>query len=148
MKRMKVGRALALLIAAALATSAAATAAWKSTPNVLKGVYRISWTQQQLIAAGASASYVRHNVKPGSPLVITMTMRDGRFVQRWSQPSGCAGTYTASGNTVSILAIHHCHALVVARWSRAGGQLRLRVAKATDPGDRFLWGAKPWKKIG
>jgi hypothetical protein len=143
MKRMKISLAVACAVVGATAAIANATAAGTSNPNVLNGVYRISWTQKQLIAAGASASYAKNNSS-----VITMTMRGGQFVQRWSEPPGCAGTYAVSGHTVSFLAIHHCHGLVVARWSLAAGQLLLHVTKATDPGDRFLWGSKPWKKIG
>ena len=91
MKRMKISLAVAFAVVGATAAIASATAAGTSNPNVLNGVYRISWTQQQLIAAGASASYARHNIRStSSPLVITMTMREGQFVQRWSEPPGCA----------------------------------------------------------
>src|SRR6478672_3496220 len=88
MKRMKISLAVAFAVVGATAAIANATAAGTSNPNVLNGVYRIAWTQKQLIAAGASASYAKNNSS-----VITMTMRGGQFVQRWSEPPGCAGTY-------------------------------------------------------
>jgi TRAP-type C4-dicarboxylate transport system substrate-binding protein len=112
-------------------------------PSALNGAYRVSWTEKQLVAEGASASYAKHNHS-----VITMTMRDGVFAQRWSVPPGCEGTYAVSGNTVSLRQKQHCHGLVVARWTLTGRQLRLKVTTATDPGDRILYGAKPWHKIG
>jgi hypothetical protein len=134
---------IAGLIAVAFALLATSVAAGTTSSTRLDGVYRVNWTEKQLIAAGASASYAKHNHS-----VITMTMRDGRFTQHWSVPPGCAGTYAVSGNTVSIRQKQQCHGLVVARWSLAQGQLRLRITKASDPGDRILYGGKPWGKVG
>jgi len=43
---------------------------------------------------------------------------------------------------------HPRQGVVVARWSLASGQLRLRVISSTNPYDQVVWGGKRWKKIG
>jgi hypothetical protein len=118
-----------------------------TNPSVLNGVYRIAWSEQELVAAGTTGHYAHENC-PGR-CVLTMTMRDGRFLTHWSPPPNCPGSYTVSGNTVSLEAQPPaCHGHTVAKWSIHNGQLRLRVSLATDGGDKVLLGGKPWKKIG
>jgi hypothetical protein len=116
---------------------------------MLDGVYRIAWTEKGLIAAGASPGYAHHNIPAsGAELLITMTLRDGDVLMHWSTPPDCLGSYTVSSNTVVIRELRHCHGVVTATWSVANGRLRLAVSRATDAGDKYLFGAKPWKKIG
>jgi hypothetical protein len=141
----------AVAIVAGVAAPAAAGAAFaNSDPSVLNGVYRISWTEKELVAAGASHVYARNNLGAahGRRLVITATLRDGRMDQRWSVPPGCLGSYTVSGDRVTVREQVHCHGLFVANWSLGGGKLRLHITRATDVGDEILFGAKPWQKIG
>jgi hypothetical protein len=130
--------------------SAGVSALADTDPSVLNGVYRISWTEKELIAAGASHLYAHENLGAahGRRLVITATLRDGHMAQQWSVPPGCLGSYTVAGDTVTIRERVHCHGLVTASWLLGNGQLRLHVTRATDAGDEYLFGAKPWKKIG
>ena len=120
-------------------------AAVKGGPSVLNGVYRIAWTEQELIAAGASRAYAH-----GNQGITTLTLKDGRYRFHPGAPPDCNGKYTVIGVTFSInLNVSTCSGVVTATWSRLGnGDLRLHVTKATDHGDKFLFGGKPWKKIG
>jgi hypothetical protein len=146
MNRMRIAVGLATMIAVVAAVRA--LAAGKSDPGVLNGVYRISWTEKELTAAGASPRYAHNNLgyAHGGPAVLTLTLRDGHL-RLVASPPTCLGTYTVAGNTVSIKQGPGCRGHIVARWSLGHGQLRLRVSVATDAGDEIGWGAKPWKKI-
>jgi TRAP-type transport system periplasmic protein len=124
-------------------TSSVDAAAGKKPASVLNGVYRVRWTAKELAADGTSSSYARRNAG-----VVTMTMRDGQFTWRVMPPPNCAGTYTVSGHTVSIKFTVYCHGLVDATWSVQNDRLHFRVSRATDSGDRILFGRKPWAKIG
>jgi hypothetical protein len=114
-------------------------------PSVVNGVYRVSWTQTELLAAGPLAAYARTSYG-----VITLTLRDGRYRFHPQSPPECSGRYSVSRTVVTIRAdpATYCQGVVTARWSLRAGDLRLRVIGATDPGDRLVWGGKPWKKIG
>ena len=145
--------ALVLFVLILASGGARATAGVSAVPNtdpsVLNGVYRISWTEKELIAAGASHLYAHENLGAahGKRLVITATLQDGHMAQQWSIPPGCLGSYAVSDDTVTILERVHCHGLVTASWSLGNGQLRLHITRATDAGDKYLFGAKPWKKL-
>lgn len=142
--------AVVLALAGGAANATASSAFANNDPSVLNGVYRISWTENELIAAGASHLYAHENLGPahGHRLVITITLRDGHMLQHWSVPPGCLGSYSVSGASVKIREQVHCHGSVTATWSFGNGQLRLHITRATDAGDKILLGAKPWKKIG
>jgi hypothetical protein len=103
----------------------------------------VSWTEGQLAAAGATQRYAH-----GNHGRLTWTLQGGTFTLDFSWGSPCHGTYAASAATISFKEGPGCHGVVAARWSLAGGLLRLRVTRATDPGDRYLFGSKPWQKIG
>jgi len=120
----------------------AAFAVRAPAPTALDGVYRVSWTQQELLAAGAGASYAKHNHG-----TMTLTLRSGRFHERWSIPPSCDGVYSLSGKTVAIRYTHVCSGWVRARWSFGNGLLRLHVVAGSDRGGEIRFGAKPWKKI-
>jgi hypothetical protein len=119
-----------------------ALAAGNSGPSVLNGVYRIKWTEQELIAAGMSKSLAH-----GDRGVITMTLRDGRLLYHQVPPSSCAGTYAVSGSTVSFKWHTNCTGSIKARWSLRNGQLRLHVVGGGTEA-KIVFGTKPWKKIG
>jgi len=148
MNWMKIACLVALLTAVTAATGAAPSASARSTTTAIDGVYRISWTEKEVIAAGASRLYAHANFgyAHGGRAVITMTLRGGRL-QIVISPPVCHGTYAVSGNRVSIKQGPGCQGVVVATWSLRNGFLRFRVSKATDPGDEIVWGTKPWKKI-
>jgi hypothetical protein len=138
-----------VLVGGGARATAGVSASPNTDPSVLNGVYRISWTENELIAAGASHLYAHENLGSahGKRMVITATLRDGRMVQQWSIPPDCLGSYAVSDDTVTILERVHCHGLVTASWSLGSGQLRLHITRTTDAGDKYLFGAKPWKKI-
>ena len=142
MQLIKIATGLAIAVALVPARVAAAP----TGSSGVDGIYRIAWTEKELEAAGTSQRYAHANC-PG-PCVVTMTLKDGRLRLRWSAPPDCLGTYQVIGGTLSIQQKQHCHGLVTARWSVVNRQLQLRVTKATDPGDRVLFGGRPWKKIG
>ena len=118
----------------------------KNPASILNGVYRVEWSEKELIAARTSPRYAHSNC-PGR-CVLTLTLRDGHLRVHGFPPPDCLGTYTVAGKTVSILYTVACHGLINATWSLLNGQLHLHVTRATDPGDEITFGAKPWKKIG
>src|SRR5436190_12062592 len=76
-----------LVLAGGTARASASVSRLADTdPSVLNGVYQISWTEKELIAAGASHLYAHENLGAahGKRLVITTTLRDGHMVQQWS----------------------------------------------------------------
>jgi hypothetical protein len=147
MHRVRFGSAFAV-VAMVLATIAASAAA-ANPASVLNGVYRISWTEKEVRAAGASRLYAHNNFgyAHGGRAVLTMTLRDGQL-RVASSPPLCHGTYSVSGSRISIKEGPGCQGRIEATWTLRDGLLRFHISKATDPGDRFAWGVKPWKKIG
>jgi TRAP-type C4-dicarboxylate transport system substrate-binding protein len=115
-------------------------------PAVLDGVYRVALEDQELKAAGPLAAFSRRSYGG----VITMTLRNGRFRFHPRTPPECTGTYAVSAKIVRFRfdPQPYCQGVVNARWSLAGGQLRLRVVSSTNPYDSLVWGGKPWKRIG
>jgi hypothetical protein len=147
MNRMRFATGLALAIAVVGATPAVAA----SKGDALDGVYRISWTEKEAIAAGAPfvSAHADFGFARGRQVIVTITLRGGRFSLRdTSARRLCTGGYTGSAGTDTINETAHCSGLVIASWSLSGGRLHLHVTKATDPGDMVVFGAKPWKKIG
>lgn len=144
---MKLG--IALGIAASVLASVPATTAAKSPASVLNGVYRISWTEKEVMAAGASRLYAHANFgyAHGGRAVLTMTLHDGQL-RVVSYPPVCQGHYAVSAHRISIKEGPGCQGEIVATWTLGGGFLRFHISRATDPGDEFAWGTKPWKKIG
>jgi hypothetical protein len=61
MSSIKLRWALALTVLAAMAAAATALPAASSSPTALDGVYRISWTEKELVAAGTSPLFARRN---------------------------------------------------------------------------------------
>jgi hypothetical protein len=131
---------IAIAIAVALALNAMPAGAM---PSGLDGVYRISWTESQLIAAGTSHKYAH-----GNHGVLTWTLQHGTFTLDFGTPPLCHGAYALSGRTVSVKQGPGCHGVFTAQWSLSSRLLRLHVTKATDLGDRVLFGGKSWTKIG
>jgi hypothetical protein len=139
MQLMKIATELAVAVALLPATVAAGA----TSSSGLDGVYRVAWTEKELAAAGTNQPYAHRNHG-----VLTWTLRGGSFRLRFPAPPLCHGTYAVSGASISIREGPGCHGVVKARWSLRNDQLRLRVTRATDPGDKVLFGGKPWKKIG
>ena len=145
--RLTVGLALTITMFATLP----AVSAGSDRSSTLDGVYRVTWTAQELTTAGAS----RHDMHEicQTSCVFTLTLRNGHLklhavptnkAKSWT----CLGTYVVSANTVSIAFTRPCGGRVVATSSLHNGKLRLRVAPGSEPGDKILFGGKPWKKVG
>jgi hypothetical protein len=114
--------------------------------SVLNGVYRVSWTDRELRSVAPVAKLARASFGG----VITLMLQDGVYRVRAGTPPICSGRYAVSGDTVRFR-VHpktYCQGVVTARWSLAGGRLRLHVVSATNPYDRIIWGRKPWREIG
>ena len=81
------------LIAAVLPSGAVGASAVAASSSVnkgaLNGIYRITWTKKQLIAAGAAADFAASNT-------LTLTLRDGQFrFQIKEEPAlSCRGAYS------------------------------------------------------
>jgi hypothetical protein len=125
----------------------------KSTPSdatgtfsALNGDYRVIWSEKELIAAGASPTYAHNNFG-----TVTMKLRNGGYTFRekaQGKDLGCKGPYTINGQSLYLdFRVAGCMGEVTARWARSNGELRLRLLRGTDRGDRVLFGGKPWKKI-
>ena len=133
--------------AVGFARSDSRSAAPKNPASVLNGVYRVSYTQKELIALGTSPQYAKTNYG-----TLTLWLNDGRYRLR-QIPHGngvCQGPFTVSGKTVAFdfNDVPHCNGVVKATWSLGNGVLRLRVTFASDAGDKVLFSSKPLKKIG
>ena len=150
---------LTLGLIAALLTGAAhavpSTASGNGNQSALNGVYRITWTEKQLVAAGMSPDYASHN-----HATLTLTLRNGRFrFQIKEEPAlKCTGGYdlytfagtkrfsTSFYNAATCPEINGAFAAI---WSRPGGNLRFRfVTNRGEAGDEVIFGGKAWKKIG
>ncbi|HZQ64957.1 MAG TPA: hypothetical protein VFA66_07005 [Gaiellaceae bacterium] len=135
---------------AALFVAAGALAATRGDRTPVDGVYRVTWTEKQAIAAGAPfrSAHADFGFAHGKPVVIEITLRGGSFSLRdTSARPACRGTYAVAGVAISIDQTTGCFGRVSARWSLHGTVLRLHVTRATDPGDVVVFGAKPWRKI-
>ena len=149
MKRMKIGCMVALALVGAMAAGAAAQV--ERGPSSVDGAYRVTWTEKEAIAAGAPyrSAHADFGFAHGQRVVIAITLREGQFSLRDGWHPTCKGSYAVSGQNVSI---HErppaCSGDIRARWSLQGRLLRLRVTQATDPGDKVVFGAKPWRRIG
>jgi hypothetical protein len=152
MSRMKIGLAPLLVLVVAMTATASVHAAPKSDPSVLNGVYRVTWSEREAIAAGAPyrSAHADFGFAHGERVVITITLREGRFSLRdTSRRPTCKGRYTVTGKSVSIRERPpECRGDIRARWSLQARLLRLRVNQATDPGDKVVFGEKPWRKVG
>lgn len=154
-RALALGLTAALLAAATGAHAAPLTASGNGNQSALNGIYRITWTEKQLIAAGMSPDYASHN-----HATLTLTLRDGRFrFQVKEEPSlKCTGGYTLytfagtkrfSTSFYNAATCPEINGTFAAIWSRPGGNLRFRfVTNRGEAGDEVIFGGKVWKKIG
>jgi len=146
-----VGAGLLVLLALP-ATSEARSESRSSTAmnpaSVLNGVYRVSFTEKELLAGGAKPGYARYQTG-----VATLTLRDGRYVflerNRLAIPGGCRGPYNVRGKRIfADLNVKGCHGTLRAAWALRNGWLRFSDIVVEESGDPVFWESKPWKKIG
>ena len=114
--------------------------------TALDGVYRIAWSERQMVQAGVSPSYAHDSYG-----IQTWTLRHGRYVwhtQNGQHPPDCRGPYTITGRSVSVDfdVPGGCQGVLHATWTLTDGLLRLRVQGGTAD-DRIYFGAKPWRRI-
>ncbi len=143
-----VGAALLVLLAlpaAGEARSEQHSSTLKNPASALNGIYRVQYTERELLAFGTTAEYAKGNYG-----VSTLRLANGSYRYKNSRSTfGCSGPYTISGKTVTFdFNVPHCHGILKATWTRPLGSLRFRVIVASDQGDAKVFGSKPWKKIG
>jgi hypothetical protein len=143
MKRMKIACVLVFCSVGAVMMSPASSASAQGGSTAIDGVYRVTWTENQLIAAGMTRQWAHKNFG-----VVTLTLKNGQFIWQQVPPPSCAGKYTVSGHNVSFRFTRVCTGAVRAQWSLSGARLRLHVAGGSDRGTEIVFGGKPWKKIG
>jgi hypothetical protein len=137
--------ALLAAVAAALTLIGYALAA---APHALEGTYRVSWTEDQLRAAGTS----RRNAAAHHG-VTTLRLHAGRYslsTVSHDRPGGvaCTGGYNASATRITIeLGGPYCEGLLEATWTRTGRRLRFHVLATTDHAYEVLVGAKRWRRV-
>ena len=140
-----------LLVAASLITICPPAVGARSS-NAIDGTYRVTWSEKELLTAGASRAYVESNFGylHGRHGGIVIKLHAGQFQLRESLLPRflCSGTYAVTKSALSIQLTTGCYGGVTARWSLRNRSLRLRVSRSPDPGDKFLFGGKPWQKIG
>ena len=117
----------------------------KNPASVLNGIYRVSYTEKELVSFGTTAQYAKQNYG-----VSTLRLADGGARYKNSRSAfRCSGSYAVSGKTVTFdFNVPHCRGIVKATWAFQAGSLRFRVIVASDQGDAQVFGSKPWKKIG
>src|SRR5262245_6034098 len=125
----KVSSPLALI--AVLVSVPLVSASATSDPSVLNGVYRISWTERELMDAGARRIMAHSNYG-----VTIMTLRDGRFLWHAAShpPDSRNGHYRVSGRRLFLdFRGTGCTGYVDAPWTLADGRLRLHVTGSDPP---------------
>ena len=73
-------------------------------PSVLNGSYQLEWTAEELIEA--SGGEITERDARDNAGVFVLTFEDGTFDQVLSGPfpGSCPGTYTVTGNRVTMVA--------------------------------------------
>jgi TRAP-type C4-dicarboxylate transport system substrate-binding protein len=119
-------------------TKIAGTGPTKSAPANLNGTYRYVLTRadarKEVPQAGDIDSY---------PHLETWTLKDGWY----SNPGGLAGSYSVDGNRITFDVPDFGYALTFTFSVDDAGNLHLTPVPPMDPGDRFVWSYKTWKKI-
>ena len=118
-------------------------AATERSPSALNGTYRWLLTESMARSFGSPAT------DPGNtyPTVITVILRDGRFVDPNSRPRN-AGTYTISGNTIVFGGKYIGRDLSFTFVRERDGSVRLKPVLPMERGDQFVWSAALWHRIG
>jgi TRAP-type C4-dicarboxylate transport system substrate-binding protein len=116
------------------------------------GVYRAALTEDELVAAGLTASEAGEHTG-----VHTITLADGKLLQEHRHedrrlPSCPAAPYSASAKTVEFTWQSPCSGGMTAAWSFDDGSLRFDRIVGTLPGEtrvlRAVFGTEPWRKVG
>ena len=111
------------------------------SPSALNGTYRWRFTKAGAIAAGAQND---PELDEMLGTVNTMTLRDGR----WLLQGGDTGTYKVVGNRIVFDWAEVASTLTFTFKRDADGDLDIEPVLPMDPGDRFVWAAEPWRRVG
>jgi TRAP-type C4-dicarboxylate transport system substrate-binding protein len=128
-------------------------------PSVVNGSYRLDWTVDELVAAGAPEDIAR-----GNDGGFVLTLRDGTVEQAWDNEPDvkCPGTYTVSGDRIAMVASADitewdCGAdtlgvqLLDARWDLTADQLVLSdFVRSAEPDITWwtsLYFSKPMSRV-
>jgi TRAP-type C4-dicarboxylate transport system substrate-binding protein len=132
-------------------------------PSVLNGSYQLEWTAEELVEASGGDITERDARKNAGHFVLTF--EDGTFGQVWSTPpatGSCPGTYTVTGNRVTMVASSDSaewdcgradlgRVIVDATWELTSDQLILSDFVLSDQPDVTWWFAlylsKPLTRI-
>lgn len=113
--------------------------------HALDGVYRLNWSEPEMVRAGISAGYASHTFG-----LETWTLKGGRYVYHTDDglnPPDCRGPYTIRGHRLFVdFNVPGCVGTLDATWTLKGDQLWLSVRNNTRD-DVIWWGTKPWRKI-
>jgi TRAP-type C4-dicarboxylate transport system substrate-binding protein len=111
-------------------------------PSLLDGTYR--W----VITRADAHRYWGPQLNPGDtyPFIGTAVLRRGTW--RLVGPDGDRGRFTVRGNRLRFDWPRVASVLVFTFTRDGDGTLHLRPVLPMDPGDRFVWASKPWRRIG
>jgi TRAP-type C4-dicarboxylate transport system substrate-binding protein len=112
------------------------------SPSLLDGTYR--W----VITRADAHRYWGPQLNPGDtyPFIGTAVLRRGTW--RLVGPDGDRGRFTVRGNRLRFDWPRVASVLVFTFTRDGDGTLHLGPVLPMDPGDRFVWASKPWRRIG
>jgi TRAP-type C4-dicarboxylate transport system substrate-binding protein len=109
----------------------------RASPSMLNGTYRWRRTKAGAIAAG-------HPNDPDIGTTGGMTLRDGK----WRLQGGSLGTYEVIGDLIVFDWPQQAQTLQFTFKRHDNGDLELKPVLPMDPGDRFVWAAETWRRVG
>ena len=113
----------------------------RASASTLNGTYRWRFTEAGAIRAGDQNDPELDEML-GS--INTMTLRDGK----WLLEGGATGTYKVVGNRIIFDWPAVADTLTFTFKRLGAGTLDVRPVLPMDPGDRFVWAAEPWRRVG
>jgi TRAP-type C4-dicarboxylate transport system substrate-binding protein len=119
-----------------------ASRAAERDPGFLNGTYRWKITRAGALKVGADP----HD--PVTEMVVTETLRDGRFLMEGSDGGPVRGTFEVVGNRIAfnIPSFGYTNTFTFRR--RADGTLYLTPVLPMDVGDRIMSSSAPWTRVG
>jgi len=113
----------------------------RASASTLNGTYRWRFTK-----AGAIAADDQNDPELDEMLgrTNTMTLRDGK----WLLQGGATGSYKVVGNRIVFDWPEVASTLAFTFKRLPGGDLDVQPVLPMDPGDRFVWAAEPWRRVG
>jgi TRAP-type C4-dicarboxylate transport system substrate-binding protein len=113
----------------------------RASASTLNGTYRWRFTKAGAIRAGDQND---PELDEMLGTINTMTLRDGK----WLLQGGATGTYKVVGNRIIFDWPAVADTLTFTFKRLGGGDLDVKPVLPMDPGDRFVWAAEPWRRIG